>query len=271
MLSNFTSVYEFLGGIAIAFTGFKQFKGLFGIYFKNKFSGIRENIGKTLNDINELKKSVADIEEIIKDSEKIKNLLQALFYKIKKKINYMELFINENKHRTEEEESFLLQKIFTNGSASSVFFSLFFLILAGFESRNYFEKSFSFLYMTFPADVDKYILTNLFSTLLLCFIIYPFINLSKFVKRISTKNTTIDIIYWNSLLVGFSTIITYFFHEYRYYDCIIVLFTILCCSMPILALLYRYLYYLSVKSLLLWGINSFFKYSINRQKKKIKL
>ena len=241
MLAKFTPLYEFLGGLSIAFIGFKDAREHFSKYSTRKFSLVKKSITKLRQESKKTKHELSKLNQAIEN----KNISWLIESKIQESIDLdkkIQRFFEINGLKNNLEETKLLKRLFVNGSIVSGLFVFLLLLLAGFEEKN---ESFCLV-----------LLSCFFIIVLIVAVSFPYLRFLKIFRFIANRSTRkVHIIMRFLGVCTLSVVITPFLNNVidRYYIVhtitlnVLLILSLLFCLSSILAIIYRYWFYLLVK------------------------
>ena len=253
MLSNFTPLFELLGAIAIAFTGFKEFSAHFSNYFEKNFSDFTKKID-----------AISD-EPFSQDTVILEFLnFSAYPYKFISKVLLLRKY-NENSKfwiLSLNEEIVHSKIIFKNCSLFAFLLSLEMLLIGCLEPCGFFENTTSKFSENFLFSNWHYSLITYNIIILILFIIlFPIIRFNVYtgtgpfmdkVEKLATCLSKERTFYLFIILNLFSLaiiLITNYFNllYFPVWKFTVIFFAALFSLSSILSLFYRYYFYLNYK------------------------
>ena len=175
MLYNFTSVFEFLGGLAIAFAVFKDFRVLFVRYVHQLNPSLKDEIAGIIRDANRTESAVKEFKSNVQGNEFVSSAVKNALENERRKQRKIKRFFSQNSFKEQEHEIFIMKSIFIKGCVLSTLFAFTFLILAGLENIQ--SASFS--------NFLAFYFTILFSLICIVSLIYPFLNLNSRIRQLT--------------------------------------------------------------------------------------
>lgn len=258
MFSKFTSLYEFFGGLSIAFIGFSKLR----TFYAQRAVENRLSLSKKIDDLCINAYKTQEAVAVFSDSIGRNNLSNGSI----KTLEQLSLLREEIDREfesggpskpvettTTDPETKISENLFVNGSIVSALFVGLFLLMAGLEDEY--------------GDICLLIINYLFILIVIAGLLFPLILFSGFLRKIIKYNRKIYVACWFFSFVGVSCVlvaITIHQHEaYYVFDPSILLFvSFLLCFSSVISLAYRHLYYFLFKRIKL-------NLKINKYKKKL--
>jgi len=257
MLCNFTSVFEFLGGLAIAFAGFKDFRVLFVRYVHQLNPSLKDEIAGIIRDANRTESAVKEFKSNVQGNEFVSSAVKNALENERRKQRKIKRFFSQNSFKEQEHEIFIMKSIFIKGCVLSTLFAFTFLILAGVENIQ--SSSFS--------NFLAFYFTILFSLICIVSLIYPFLNLNSRIRQLTcgkyNDGESDNGVIWSVVLIWFLVFLlvalaislVIFFcnggYVFSYPFWILIPLSFLTSFLSVASLFYRYWYYLRIKKFII--------------------